>query len=252
LSVDPLTATVPRPAGSRRRLDHVDAMRPLKQVGVVSTHTLLAFAPLGSLVTGGSLMLLHVTREGFLFLSACMLTYSYRHLGRGDYRHFYRRRVTSVALPYLCWTVIYFAVTLPGDGGGVQGDLGHLGYLVVSGYYQLYYLLVIMQFYVVFPFLLALLRRVRRPALLLGASLVLQLVAVSATHWGHLPTGLSGFWASRELIFYQFYVLAGMVVALSLDRFHDWLCARWRQVVTLTVGCAVLAEAWFVVAQTHP
>jgi peptidoglycan/LPS O-acetylase OafA/YrhL len=252
LSVDPLTATVERPPGSRRRLEHVDAMRPLKQVGVVSTHTLLAFAPLGSLLAGGSLMLLHVTREGFLFLSACMLTYSYRDLGRGRLVGFYRRRFVSVALPYLCWTVIYFVVTLPSQSGGVLGRLGHLGYLVASGYYQLYYLLVIMQFYVLFPFLLALLRRVQRRGLLMAASLVVQLAVVSATHWGHLPRGLSGFWASRDLVFYQFYVLAGMVVALSLDRFHDWLCARWRQVVACTIACAGLAETWFVVAHQHP
>jgi len=60
---------------TRRRLDHVDAMRPVKQVGVVSTHSLLFFAPLATLSVGGALMLLHVTREAFLFISACMLTY---------------------------------------------------------------------------------------------------------------------------------------------------------------------------------
>ena len=56
-------------------------MRPVKQVGVVSTHTLLFFAPLAAAVTvGASLQLLHVTREAFLFVSACMLTYSVRDL----------------------------------------------------------------------------------------------------------------------------------------------------------------------------
>ena len=53
--------------GTRKRLDHIDAMRPIKQAGVVSTHTLLAFAPAASLATGASLQLLHVTREAFLF-----------------------------------------------------------------------------------------------------------------------------------------------------------------------------------------
>ena len=32
-------------SGTRKRLDHIDAMRPVKQAGVVSTHTLLFFAP---------------------------------------------------------------------------------------------------------------------------------------------------------------------------------------------------------------
>ena len=58
--------------GTRKRLDHIDAMRPVKQAGVVSTHTLLFFAPVAAALTvGASLQLLHVTREAFLFVSAC-------------------------------------------------------------------------------------------------------------------------------------------------------------------------------------
>ena len=36
-----------RCSGTRKRLEHIDAMRPVKQAGVVSTHTLLFFAPIG-------------------------------------------------------------------------------------------------------------------------------------------------------------------------------------------------------------
>ena len=48
----------------------------------MSTHSLLAFAPCGRPAVGGSLKLLHVTREAFLFISACMLTYGDRGLPR--------------------------------------------------------------------------------------------------------------------------------------------------------------------------
>ena len=37
-------------SGTRKRLDHIDAMRPVKQAGVVGTHTLLAFAPVAATV----------------------------------------------------------------------------------------------------------------------------------------------------------------------------------------------------------
>ena len=50
----------------RQRLDHIDAMRPLKQAGVVSTHTIVAFSPVTALVfSNGALLLLHVSREAF-------------------------------------------------------------------------------------------------------------------------------------------------------------------------------------------
>jgi peptidoglycan/LPS O-acetylase OafA/YrhL len=244
-----VSTLAPVPSETKRRLEHVDAMRPLKQVGVVSTHTLIAFAPLGSVMVGASLMLLHVTREGFLFLSACMLTYSYRSLERSRYLPFYRRRLVAVGLPYLCWTAIYFFITLPSRHENALGSLGHFGFLVASGYYQLYYLLVIMQFYVLFPVLLLLCRRVRRHGWLLAGSLALQFVLVTTSHWHVLPEGFQGFWASRDVLFYQFYLLAGMVVAFHLDEFHDWLCAHAQHVVIATAVFAGVAELWFVAAK---
>ena len=66
---------------ARRRLDQVDAMRPIKQAGVVSTHTIVFFAPAAAAVSSNAtLLLLHVSREGFFFVSACMLTYAYSRL----------------------------------------------------------------------------------------------------------------------------------------------------------------------------
>src|SRR5579859_1651279 len=71
----------------RRRLDQVDAMRPIKQAGVVSTHSVLYFAPAAASVgSGAALLLLHVSREGFFFISACMLTYAYTDLRLRDHR----------------------------------------------------------------------------------------------------------------------------------------------------------------------
>ncbi len=98
----------------RRRLDHIDAMRPIKQAGAVSTHTIVNFAPAAaSLGSGAVLLLLHVSREGFFFISACMLTYAYADLSWHGLGRFYWRRFVSVGVPYLCWTLIYFFFLMP-------------------------------------------------------------------------------------------------------------------------------------------
>jgi peptidoglycan/LPS O-acetylase OafA/YrhL len=236
--------------GTRKRLDHIDAMRPVKQAGVVSTHALLAFAPVGTgLAVGAALMLLHVTREAFLFVSACMLTYSCRGLVIDNMRSFFRRRATLVALPYLCWTLIYWALTWSRVNGTTTAHLAHFPYLLATGFYQLYYLVVLMQFYVLFPLLLALLRRTTgHHAALLIVSGVVQALYVSLTHWGVAPHALQGFWASREIISYQFYLVAGMVVAVHLDRCHDWVCRHVALIVTTTICTAGVAELWYFLA----
>ncbi|MGH8982067.1 MAG: acyltransferase, partial [Acidimicrobiales bacterium] len=243
---------------SKPRLDHVDAMRPVKQAGVVSTHSLIAFAPGALAAVGGSLMLLHVTREAFLFISACMLTYSYSDLARIGYRYFYRRRLVTVALPYLCWTAIYFfatlhrfSVTLQSQGRSLTVGHGaeHFGYLLGSGYYQLYYLVVIMQFYLVYPLLFWVVRRFQaHPWAVLGVSMALQILMTSVMHWGLVPSHMRGFWATREITSYQFYLVAGMIAALHLDDVHDWLCRNGWKIFFATVLAAGAAEAWFVAA----
>ena len=144
-----------------RRLDQVDAMRPIKQAGVIGTHSILYFAPAAASVgSGAALLLLHVSREGFFFISACMLTYAYADLGLGGLRRFYWRRALSVVVPYACWTVIYFCYLLPkAHYHSLPAALRGLAAMAYTGYYQLYFLLVIMQFYLVFPLVLMLLRR---------------------------------------------------------------------------------------------
>lgn len=223
-------------------------MRPVKQAGVVSTHSLLAFAPGAAIAVGGALMLLHVTRESFLFISACMLTYGYQDLSRIGYAYFYRRRAISVVLPYVCWTFIYFWLTLPAHLSP-WGGLGHFAYLLGSGYYQLYYLIVIMQFYVLFPALFWLVRKTRgHHVALLVVSLLVQVLVTSLMHWNVLPAQMRGFWATREIISYQFYLVAGTIAALHLDALHRWLCQHGWRVFWATVAAAVAAELWFVAA----
>jgi peptidoglycan/LPS O-acetylase OafA/YrhL len=254
MSIDesPLALAIPV-SGTRKRLDHIDAMRPVKQFGVVSTHTLIFFAAAGTGISvGAALQLLHVTREAFLFISACMITYSFRGVKELDLVTFWRRRFTSVGVPYLCWTLIYFFVTIHATKGSVPARLDHLAFLAGTGYYQLYFLVVLLEFYAVFPLLLMLLRKtVGHHGLLLAASAALQLLIVSLMHWGVFPHYMKGFWATREVTSYQFYLIAGMVVAFHLEEVHHWLCSHVRQVLLLTLASAVLAEVWYYLAVYH-
>jgi peptidoglycan/LPS O-acetylase OafA/YrhL len=242
----PAASDTPPAAGTRKRLDHIDAMRPIKQAGVVGTHTLLAFAPVAATVAAGaSLMLLHVTREAFLFVSACMLTYSYRQSKRID-RSYWSRRFLSVGVPYLCWTLIYFLFLLPSTYENPATSLGHLGYLFATGYYQLYYLIVVAQFYVLFPLLLLLVRRTAgHHRALLAISGAIQILVVGLMHWNVLPPNMRGFWASREITSYQFYLITGMVIAFHLEEAHAWLCRHVRLIIVFTVASAAVAEAWY-------
>ena len=235
----------------RRRLDHVDAMRPIKQAGVISTHSVQYFAPAAALVaSNAALLLLHVSREGFFFISACMLTYAYADMRVAGLRRFYWRRFVAVAIPYGCWTLIYFvypwtAWHYPNMPAALRG----LATIAYTGYEQLYFLLVIMQFYLVFPLVLMLLRWTRNHhGLVIAVAAAAQVGLAIAMHWNLLPP-LMLKWEQQDALSYLLYLIGGAVVAFHLDEVHDWVCRHTAMIVGLTVLAALAAEAVYFLAQ---
>jgi peptidoglycan/LPS O-acetylase OafA/YrhL len=234
----------------RRRLDQIDAMRPIKQAGVVSTHTIIVFAPAAATVfANASLLLLHVSREVFFFISACMLTYAYAGLtpsSRAGWGTFYRRRFVSVGVPYLCWNVIYFLwflyVLRSSSYASPAAALAHFGHQLEVGYNQLYFLIVIMEFYLLFPLVLALLRRTKgHHGLVIGAVVAAQFAMAIGMHWKLLPATVIEYGQENALC-YVLYLIGGAVVAFHLSDVHDWVVRNAPLVVFLTVASAVFAE----------
>jgi peptidoglycan/LPS O-acetylase OafA/YrhL len=232
---------------ARRRLDHIDAMRPLKQAGVVSTHTIVAFTPVTALVfSNGALLLLHVSREAFFAISACMLTYAYSGLKRDTMRTFYWRRFIAVGIPYLAWNLIYFlwflyVVHQTSYASAYSAMLNFFRQLEV-GYDQLYFLIVIGEFYLLFPLVLWLLRKTTgHHGRLMAVVAVLQVAMTIGLHWSLLPYHLVEY-AQENAFSYLLYLIGGAVVAVHLSDVHDWLMRNALLVALGTVATAVFAE----------
>jgi len=239
---------------ARRRLDQVDAMRPVKQAGVISTHALLYFTPAAAGVSSGAaLLLLHVSREGFFFISACMLTYAHAGLtltNRAGLRRYYWRRFLSVGIPYLCWTLIYFLYLLPESRyASPAAALRGLAAMAETGYFQLYFLLVIMQFYLVFPLVLGLLRRTSgHHGLVIGVAALAQVAIAICMHWNVFPPGMVRY-GQQDALSYLLYLVGGCVVAFHLDQVHAWVDGHARLIVAATVAAALAAEAVYFLAR---
>ena len=226
-------------------------MRPVKQFGVVTTHGLQAFAPVASLGVGAGLMLTHVTRFAFMFISAGMLVYAYPAVGRGGWRTFWRRRLLAVVVPYATWTVIYFALSLAQSGraGDIAADAGHLGWLLLTGYDQLYFLVVLLQFYLVYPAFLWLIQRTRRHHWwLLAAGLAAQAVLFWLDHEQYVPAWMLNKGATRELWNYELFVLAGGVMAWHYQEVHGWLIRHWRPLLAAMIAAVAVSETWYILA----
>jgi peptidoglycan/LPS O-acetylase OafA/YrhL len=248
------TAPEATPSGTRQRLEHVDAMRPIKQSAVISTHALIYFSPLStSLLASGLLTLTHFSRDAFLFVSACMLAYSYRDLATVKLAHYWKRRFMAVGLPYLVWSLIYYPIASMKNSAtfpyfhlpmsAIFSDAGAHRLLVVmcTGYYHLYFLLVLIEFYVFFPFVFYLIRRFPKWHLpLIAGSVVWQLVYPYIVRHGLLGFTITSKLETRLVFSYPLYLLGGVVTALYLEQFHDWVLRHKRALLSWTVVFATL------------
>jgi peptidoglycan/LPS O-acetylase OafA/YrhL len=177
-----------------------------------------------------------------------MLTYTYKGMRRSDLGHFYRRRFISVGIPFLCWTLIYFCYLLPtAHYASAAAAFKNLARMLGGGYFQLYFLLVIMQFYLVFPLFLMMLRRTRgHHGVVVAVAAVAQLTLVTLLRWGIMPST----WSGQDPASYVLYLTGGGVVAYHLTEVHEWLCRHARLVIGLTLLAAAAAEGVYYLAAT--
>jgi len=243
----PAEVPTPTPARTARpaRLAQIDVLRLLICASVVATHVVGNANPLTSVAPNAVVNLLHYTRQGFFFISALVLVHA--HSGR---KGNLRKRVSVLGVPYLVWSTVYAVIglflafswwsvrRLPWTWlvGLIQGTDG----------YHMYFLLVSVEFAVVFPLFLKLLHATRgHHGLLLAVSGLVELGLMALYHYVYLP---DGWWRSvageSSLTAYQFWVIAGGVAALHFDRFHAWLTGHrllvWSALVLVCTAATAI------------
>jgi peptidoglycan/LPS O-acetylase OafA/YrhL len=244
------------------RIPQIDALRVLSCLSVVAVHALGGPFPPEHVGYGMTSFLLHYSREIFFFVSAVVLVRTYYPRIGADGRlpdptMFRVRRLRMVGVPYLWWTTIYYVISLIHARATqpirtVVGDMPlRWVYLVVTGNgdYHMYFMLVTLQFAVFFPVVLWLLRKTEgHHGWILLVSLVAQTATLYCYQWVYLPLdGWRGLLGDASLPCYQFWLVAGAVAGLHLERIHTWLVSRWRLVVGfLPVAAAILLATYYV------
>lgn len=183
---------------------------------------------------------LHFVVPAFVFITALVLTRSaLRRFTPGQY---YGARVRTALLPYLLWTGLYvlFRVATGQDKFTALNDPARWLVWVQygKGYFHLYFLLIVLQFYLLLPLLLPLWRR-RPPfwAALLGAS-GLQGLVFGLNHVGVLNFRFPG-----TMVWWYIPALTlGMYFGSREGAFEN----LWRRGRLWIVGAALLALLWYV------
>lgn len=160
----------------------------------------------------------------FIFLSAFVLFYNYgeRSYNRTNLLSFYRKRLKFIILPYLICSFCYFLVMqwIQEDPILSWSGLQTIGYQLLTGsaYAHLYYIIVIVQFYVLFPLHLTMMRSkfFAKNSIVIGFALQWLFVLLNKYHL-HLNEKGSVF-----LSYISFWML-GAFIAENWDRAKAWL-----------------------------
>jgi peptidoglycan/LPS O-acetylase OafA/YrhL len=255
------TAAAPLPipsveAGAKggRYLGQFDSYRVIACCAVILQHSLLWNIQAGNTTAWALVMLLHFSRTAFFFLTAFLLTYSEIHRPLRP-TTFWRRRYLEIGVPYLIWTAIYWVFSMITLGAWDQA-WSLLWHYLVFGYYQLYFAVVLLQLYLVFPFVLRAVRASKHHVALMTASLLFALALAADLHYaryfgvvGSITRHIGAVWPwARDPITYQEQFIAGILVALHFDEVRSFVERRWRQVIALGVVVGVMATLWYLIA----
>lgn len=230
---------------TRRPSGHVwsvDVVRLLTFSAVIAVHTLAYTEDPGSVTANGAMLLLQFGREVFFCITGFVLVYS--TLGKTvDPRSFWRRRFPFVLVPYLAWSMLYYLVDLV-IAPYPSWSWHDLAMDLVDGnaFYHLYFLLVSMQLYLVFPWLIRFVRATAHKAgwVLAGVGL-LNVGWLGLLQYHAVPAGtLSWFWNHGYEILptYSLYVLAGCYAAIYLPTLQSLLRRHPRRSLLLAVALA--------------
>ncbi|GAA1091682.1 acyltransferase [Tsukamurella strandjordii] len=247
----PAKSGEPVKARSGGYLHQLDFVRTITFLLVVFMHALTnTNDEVNGVVTNAIAMNLHFTRNAFFALTGLVLAYGVVERGaRLSPLQFWRKRLPLVVIPFVIWAFAYWVydMTLDGRFSTIPTSLGefwdNLKWGGINGY-QLYFIFVTIQIYLLFPLIIAFAERTRGAhGRILVVSAVLQ-VAIYAvvTHWN--PT--TGWWSENfwhiyaTFIPYQFFILLGVFAAFHRERIEAILLGN-APLVYAGTGAAVAA-----------
>lgn len=234
---------------NRPYLDELDLLRGLAIVAVVAIHATVPLMGRAGVDSWHRLAGMLVNQMGrfsvpaFLFISGLLLTYPRRSPeprsptpAAGTWRQMLRRRAAGIVLPYLVWSVAGQLAAGAPTGLGRPALDSWLPALLLgrNHFYQLYFVPLVFQLYLLAPLLGAALgsgHSSRRLPTVLGAAVALQLAVVTGYElvfrgWLSLPAGW-GPWTRTmvrtTLPAWAAYVAAGMAAGLRYPEFSAWL-----------------------------
>lgn len=211
----------------KQRLAEFDLLRSIATLAVIGIHITAAYA----LVTEAGYLGNQLTRFAvplFIIMSGYLLYYTDLNGHYTNIKDFYIKRFDKILWPYILWTLFYVLLTSYIARNlltGLKNLPSHL--LWGSGFYHLYFVVIIIQMYLLYPCLRYLIKKYPRSLLsisliiTLGMQTILNLATIGKIEIPH--------YNMLFLVYFPtwiFYFILGMISADNNDKWKQWLGQR--------------------------
>ncbi|GLV53672.1 membrane protein [Dictyobacter sp. S3.2.2.5] len=245
---------------TRPHIYELDIVRALTAVLVITVHVLFftkVFSTrLSFLLPQYALLTLAHARAVFAFVTAFALVYVYAGKPFSG-RTFWKKRSLGILLPYCFWTCIYVWVNWHPATLEAFTWTSLRSMLLGDASYQLYFILLTIQFYIIFPLFLWFVQKVKNhPWLVLSISFAIQMIVLYVDYSYVQPGGkwnLSGLWSQiasyhdRYIILYEFYFVMGGFAALYQTQIRAFLTRYGKSIIALmVVACAITVLHFYI------
>lgn len=235
---------------SKERISELDLIRSFAFLAVVYQHVIGVFMRRPGLdeqtavIYGMLFHLLKFAVPAFIFITGLVLFYNYWE--RVDYFSFIRKRTKEILVPYFVWSAVYLSLQPISPDSAGRSAWGILkAILTGSASYHLWFVVMIFQFYLLYPLWQRMFHAVRkwtgshrvRLACAIGffALLYAWLLWFSAryipAHQFRFDTVLlDTYWIKyrdRNAFYYFFYFLMGGMAAVTLAAFRQKMVRYW-------------------------
>ena len=225
---------------AKQRIRELDTLRGIAFMAVVLQHAIGIYNQRGGFglyakwAMAGLFSLAKFAVPTFVFITGLVLFYNYYE--KLDYCTFITKRFREIVVPYLVWSLIYTGRSLqswPVTAGFFKVYAQNL--LQGSAGYHLWFIVLIIQFYILFPVWRFLFRGAARVLPSSASRYAVLAAAVGSflmlTEWaspGHFRAGSAVFmklieYRDRTFVLWYGYFLLGGITGLNLDRFYSVL-----------------------------
>lgn len=243
----------------KEKIEELDLLRALAAISVIVIHVTaspLVFGERGSGYHYAVTLANQFARfsiPAFIFVTGLVLFHNYTDFRTTNWLKYFRKRVVFVLIPYVFWSAGYFFLKqfFAQKNPGLQEAAVQFGTALLRGdsYYHLYFVVLVFQFYLLFPLLLPLFQGARRymgwlTLLLLGLYLgYIYLSFYNIKPWDSPLIQFIFRYQGRLFITWSGFFVLGAYCAFRLAGLRDFL-TRFLWPLTMGAGILLVAMVW--------